>query len=198
MEEIKTGDVLYRNSDALGPFYIPFSRLVTFLSKSVYSHASIVIKEDGYTNILEINENGVNKIPLEKWECLCVGNVYSIYRLKEPVDEARIIEEVNKMLEEKPEYDYTFDDPNKIYCTESVAKIYERAGYKDVFKPLRIREVVSYWLFCILKPVNSIVKMLTKKGMSREPLYFVGNENQGMMASDKMYKVKDVYLERKL
>lgn len=50
MDEIMTGDVLYRKSDALGPFCIPFSKLVAILTKSLYSHASIVVKENGFNS----------------------------------------------------------------------------------------------------------------------------------------------------
>lgn len=197
-ERIKTGDVLYRKSEAMGPLCIPFSKLVAVLSKSSYSHASIIIKEDGFTNVLEVGEDRIIKLPLEKWECLCVGNVYSIYRLKEGVDAERVAEEINKIFEEQPEYDYTFDNPDKLYCTESVVKIYERAGYSDIFVPMEIKEVVSFWFLCILRPINWLLRLFAGKGMSRKPLYFVGNEEHGMMSSTKMYKVKDVYLERKL
>ena len=195
MEEITTGDVLYRKSDALGPFYIPFSKLVAILSKSLYSHASIVVKENGFTNVLEVGENGITKLPLEKWECWCVEQAYSVYRLREGVNKEQIAEEVNQLIEDSPEYNFTFDDPDKVYCTESVVKIYEKSGHKDVFVPLRIKDVVPFRILCIMKPINWIVKLLTGKGLNfSEPLYFVGNEDQGMMSFVKMYKVKDVYL----
>lgn len=172
MEEIKTGDVLYSKSDVLGPFYIPFS-------KSLHSHASIVVRENGFTNVLDVGENGITKLPLEKWEYWCKEQFYSVYRLK-AVDKSRIIEEVNRLIE---------SDPNHNLTTESVVEIYDKAGYKDVLIPVRIKDVVSFWILCIIKPINYFVKFFTGKGLNfSEPLYFIENKEQGM------YKVKDVYL----
>lgn len=195
MEEMMTGDVLYRKSDALGPFCIPFSKLVAILSKSLYSHASIVVKENGFTNVLDVGEHGITKLPLEKWECWCVEQAYSVYRLREGANKDEIVREVNQLIDSNPEYNFTFDDPDKVYCTESVVKIYERAGHKDIFVPVRIKDVVPFWVLCIIKPISGIIKLLTGKGLSfSEPLYFVGNEDQGMMSSVRMHKIKDVYL----
>lgn len=198
MDEIMTGDVLYRKSNALGPFKIPFSKLVATLTNSLYSHASIVLKEKGsIAYVLEISEGGVTKLPLERWECLCVENMYSVYRMKENVNREIIEAEIHRIFDKNPEYNFTFDDPSKLYCTESVAKVYENAGYLNVFNPKKISEVVPFWKLLIIRPVNWIVKLLTGKGLSfKKPLYFVGNEEQGMISSRKMYKVKDVYINQ--
>ena len=40
---LKNGDILYRASDARGPFNLPFSRLVARVTKSKYSHAALAI-----------------------------------------------------------------------------------------------------------------------------------------------------------
>jgi hypothetical protein len=187
MKKIRTGDVLYRKSDTLGPFYIPVNRLVAIFTKSAYSHASIAVKENGFTNVVEICGSGVKKVPLEKWECCCVGQVYSVYRFKDGANKEAFAKEVARLIKEFA--------PDNAYCTEAVVKMYEKAGHKDVFVPMRIRDVVPFWVLCIIRPINAVIRMFTGKGLNfYEPLYFVGNEKQGMMSSIKMFKVKDVHL----
>lgn len=86
--------------------------------------------------------------------------------------------------------DFTYGDPGKFYCTESVVSMYRNAGVvlmtpktpKEVFK-----SKASYTAFIA---INWLVRKLT--GMGFDPngkFYFVGNEQQGLMASQEIYRI---------
>jgi len=195
MRDLKTGDILYRKGDSRGPFNIPVSKLIAVLTDSYYSHASIVLKEGNVTYVVEVSENGTDKITLEKWECWCVENFYSVYRLNQKIDENKVRRQIDLFLKLDPDYDSNFDDPNKSYCTESVAEILFNAGYYNLFTPKKIKDIITFRIYCIMYPLNFVVKTLTGKGLPmNKPLYFVGNEKKGMLSSNRLHKVKDVYL----
>lgn len=165
--------------------------MVATLSRSKYSHASIVLIEDGEKHVVEVDDTGTRKMYFEKWLRLCTGNYYAIYRAKD-VEIDLVVPHIFDFIEEDPDYDFTFSSDNKYYCTESVAEIYKRAGY-DLFEPKTVKEVIP-WFWWLFNPINSLVGLLTGKSVSNLPLYFIGNENHGMMSSDKIYKVADVEL----
>jgi hypothetical protein len=178
---VQTGDILYRASNAKGPFGIPFSRLVMWLSNSKYSHASVILVEDGEINVVEINDEGTIKLRLIDWLDLCYTPEFSIYRLKKPVD---ITKEIQDFLAKDPEYDFYFNDENKFYCTESVVAMYVKAGVRLIL-PQKIKEVVPKWAYVLLSIGNFFVKNLSSAGLPLDKsLYYVGNENQGLMSSE--------------
>ncbi len=184
---VQTGDILYRFSDAKGPLNLPFGKMVARLTNSPYSHAAIVLMESDGIYVLEVNDQGTLKYRMIDWLDACATAEFSIYRLKEIDDilRSKIEFEIRRILREDPEYDFTFCDPNKLYCTESVATIYERVGVK-LIEPQLIKDVVPkvrYWLLAI---GNWIVSKFTKCSMPlQEKCYFVGNEKQGLMSSEK-------------
>lgn len=184
---LETGDILYRYSDARGPLNLPFGKMVARITKSRYSHAAIVLIEEDGPYVLEVNDQGTLKYRMIDWLDSCFTAEFSIYRLKENNDILRLkIEtEIRKILQDDPNYDFTFSDSSKLYCTESVALIYERAGVKLV-EPLLIKEVMSGFGYWLLVAGNWLFGKFTKCNLPLDvKCYFVGNENLGMMSSDR-------------
>lgn len=183
---LQTGDILYRASDARGPLNLPFSRLVARLTKSPYSHAAMSYVDRGEIYILEVNDQGTLKLRLIDWLDTCFTDEFSVYRLKNR--DPQVLADLKRSIEElwrlDPDYDFTFVDPNKFYCTESVAWCCEQAGER-LCEPMSAKEVVKPWVYWLIKAGNFVFQQFGTSFPVDEPMYFVGNEQQGMMSSDK-------------
>jgi len=184
---IKTGDIFYRASNAKGPLGLPFSKIVARLTKSRYSHAAMALVEDEDVYVLEINDRGTLKYRLIDWIDTCYTGELSVYRLKNLTEEIMddIEVEIRKILRKDSDYDFTFSDDKKYYCTEVVAAIYDKIGIKLV-EPERIKDVLSKWKYFVLSVGNLFISMISDCRLPLEKkLYYIGNENQGLMSSDK-------------
>lgn len=188
---LQTGDILYRASNAKGPLGLPFSRLVARATKSDYSHAAIVLMQNEEIYVLEVNDQGTLKLRFIDWLDTCYTKHFSVYRLKE-INQLIIDlleKEIRQVLKNDPDYDFNFSDPDKYYCTESVALIYERIGH-PLIKPQLIKDVVSPLIYYILKTGSWLFSLFSETSLSfNQPLYFVGNEQHGMMSSEKTFCV---------
>lgn len=189
---LKTGDILYRASNALGPLRIPFSRIVADLTESPYSHAAIVLIVSDIPFVLEINDQGTLLYRMIDWLDTCYTPEFSVYRLKEDSEKLKpeFEKQIKKILMDDPDYDFTFSDPDKYYCTECVAKIYERIGVK-LWEPMLIKDVVSPWMYWLLRTGNFVVSFFSSQCSLpfNEKMYFVGNEKKGMASSPLTYCV---------
>ena len=184
---IKTGDIFYRASNAKGPLGLPFSRIVARLTKSRYSHAAMALVEDEDVYVLEINDRGTLKYRLIDWIDTCYTGELSVYRLKSLTEEIKddIEVEMRKVLNRDPDYDFTFSDDKKYYCTEVVASIYNKIGI-ELVEPERIKDVLSKWKYFLLSVGNLIISSISDCKLPLDnKLYYIGNENQGLMSSDK-------------
>lgn len=184
-QNMKSGDILYRYSDAKGPLNLPFTRIVANITKSEYSHAAILFIENNEPHVLEINDQGTLKYRLLDWIDTCYGNNFSVYRLKDldAEKESKILCEINSILEKDPDYDFTFSDPNKFYCTESIITIYQNALGIKLDQGYYIKELVSWHNYIIMRIGSWFFSFLGASLPFNEKLYFVGNEQKGMMSS---------------
>ncbi len=183
---LKNGDILYRASDARGPFNLPFSRLVARVTKSKYSHAALAIVENGEYSVLEINDRGTLKYRMIDWIDTCYNTNFAIYRLRDInlEQETKLKEQIDLILEEDPDYDFTFNDPNKFYCTESVVEVYRRALGIEIDEGHYIYDVTPFWVFCILYLGSTLFKNTGASLPFDQKMHFVGNSSKGMMASE--------------
>lgn len=182
---LQTGDILYRQGDARGPLNLPFSKLITHLTKSKYSHAAMVIMEGDEPFVLEVGENGTLELRLIDWMDQSVTNDLMASRINGLTPEAikEIEKEMRIILKNDPDYDYTFLDPNKFYCTESVNYVAEKVGY-PIFKPELIKDVIPPFALILFKIGNWFFKIFSGHSIPFEiPFYYIGNEKRGMMAS---------------
>lgn len=189
---VETGDIFYRQSDVKF-MLVPFSRLISRLSKSPYSHASIALVENNEIYIVEVNDQGCLLLRLIDWISTCAGKEFSVYRLKE--DKPEVLEKnIREFLEADPDYDFTFNSDEKFYCTESVAYIYKKSGIELVEPELIKNKVPKWFYYLVFVPINWTIFKLTGKGFPINiPLYFVGNEKHGLMSSNKtklIWKIK--------
>lgn len=182
---LKSGDILYRASDAKGPLGLPFSRIVARVTNSKYSHAAIVFIENEEIQVLEVNDQGTLKYRLLDWIDTCYNQNLGIYRLKNITSEQEIAlaQEIHKILEADPDYDFTFSDPDKYYCTESVVKIYENALGIKLDEGYYIKDLVPTLLYCVLRVGSFLFSCFGTSLPFNEKLYFVGNEKRGMLSS---------------
>lgn len=183
--DMRSGDILYRYSDAKGPLGLPFTRIVANVTKSEYSHAAILFIENGEPHVLEINDQGTFRYRLLDWIDTCYGDNFSVYRLKDIDDqkEAALLEAIYKILADDPDYDFTFSEEDKYYCTESVAVIYKKA--LGVELPCYfIKEVVETWLYYVLRVGVFLFSFFGTSLPFDRKMYFVGNEKQGMISSE--------------
>ena len=185
---IRTGDIIVRLSSTKGPFGIPFSALVAKLSKSEWSHASVIFFRGDVPYVLEVSDRGTIEYRLVDWLDFCVEGDLAVYRYKDMSAEGeQAIESlIHAYLAEDPLYDFTYDDMNKVYCVESVCQIYEKMGIK-LCEPKLMSEFLPPLTFKVFKFLNGIVKTLTGKGFDTSvKMYFVGNKNAGLLASDQL------------
>lgn len=184
-QNMRSGDILYRASDAKGPLGLPFTRLVASATNSEYSHAAIMFVENGEPNVLEVNDQGTLRYRLLDWIDTCYGKTFSIYRLKDlnEVKEDLLLKEIYKFLDEDPDYDLTFSSDDKYYCTESVIEIYRRALNLELDPGSLIKDVVAPWKYYLLRGGSEIFSIFGTSLPFDKRLYFVGNEKRGMMSS---------------
>lgn len=185
-QNMKSGDILYRYSDVKGPLGLPFCRIVCNLTKSEYSHAAILFIENGEPHVLEINDQGTLRYRLLDWIDTCFENNFSVYRLKDIDDqkESALLEQIYTVLNDDPDYDFTFSNSNKFYCTESVVAIYEKALGVKIDPGYLIKEVVPFWMYCIIRGGSWLFSYFGTSLPFDQKLYFVGNEERGMISSE--------------
>lgn len=187
---IQTGDIFYRASDAKGPLGLPFSRLVARVTKSPYSHAAIALVENGEINMLEVNDAGTLKCRLIDWLDTCYTDEFSVFRLKDSTPEtvAALEREIKQVLINDPDYDFSFSDEYKFYCTESVATIYKNIG-QPLVNPEYLRKIVAPWLYRLVCWGNKLMGCFSCTLPLNVPLYYVGNQQRGMMSSLKTEEI---------
>lgn len=184
---IKTGDIFVRcgNENIMG---IPFSRLTAKLTDSEWSHATIAIKENNEIWMVEVNDRGTQKCRLIDWIDYCTSGAFEVFRLKNMtlLEESNIWEAAYNFLKEDPDYDFTFNNDSKFYCTESVVEIYRRAGIVLV-EPKFLKELVSSFNYSILVPINWFIGRFCEKSIPLDlPLYVVGNKDKGILSCPRL------------
>jgi len=124
-DKIKDGDLIFQTSQSKQ------SKAIQLATKSKYSHCGIIYKEDGQYFVFEAVQP-VKSTPLDKWIARGKNGDYVIKRLKN-ADKILTAETLEKMKREGEKfrgksYDLTFEwSDDKIYCSELIWKIYQRA-----------------------------------------------------------------------
>ena len=76
-----------------------------------------------------------------------------------------------------------------MYCTQQVCQIYEDVGI-ELMKPLVLKKILKKWDYRWFTPINWAVNEVFDVGFpTKYPLYFVGNESHGMMASPNLEQI---------
>lgn len=131
-DEIKNGDLIFQTSLS------GQSKGIQLATNSKYSHCGIVYGDNGQFYVFEAIQP-VKTTPLDKWIARGKDGHYVIKRLKN-ANEILTTKTVQKMKQEGEKfkgknYDLTFEwSDDKIYCSELIWKIYQRATGIEIGK----------------------------------------------------------------
>lgn len=129
---IKNGDLIFQTSLS------GQSKAIQLATGSKYSHCGIIYLENGQYFVFEAVQP-VKTTPLDKWIARGENSHYVIKRLKN-ADKVLTSETLGKMKAEGERflgknYDLTFEwSDDKIYCSELIWKIYQRAAGIEIGK----------------------------------------------------------------
>jgi|LakMenE18May11ns_1017448.scaffolds.fasta_scaffold9665948_2 uncharacterized protein YycO len=131
-DEIQNGDLIFQTSLS------EQSKAIQLATKSEYSHCGIIFKEGNDYYVFEAIQP-VKRTPLDKWIARGKDSEYVIKRLKnaEQVLTPTTISKMKQVGEEfrGKNYDLTFEwSDDKIYCSELIWKIYQRATGIEIGK----------------------------------------------------------------
>lgn len=135
-KEIKNGDLIFQTSVSKQ------SKAIQLATKSKYSHCGIIYKKDSKFFVLEAVQP-VKNTPIEKWIARGLNGKYVIKRLRnaDKILNANVLskmEEIGSQFIGK-NYDSTFEwSDDKIYCSELIWKIYQRATGIEIGKPQKL------------------------------------------------------------
>lgn len=193
---IETGDIFFRASRIMRGF-IPFGKIVMWLTNSNYSHAAIAIIENETLYLVEANDSGCIKTDFKTWLGTCKTEDFAIYRKLERDYgfTTRVILATTEFLQLNTSYDFSFGDDTKFYCTETIEWIYDKLGV-TLDSGTTIKEMYSLiTLNLLIRPLLFIYYLVTGYKISVDKkMYFVGNKKQGLMSSKllgQVYKFND-------
>lgn len=131
-DEIKNGDLIFQISLS------GQSNAIQLATNSKYSHCGIVYSDNGQFYVFEAIQP-VKTTPLDKWIARGKDGHFVIKRLKN-ADQVLTAETLQRMRQEGEKfkgknYDLTFEwSDDKIYCSELIWKIYQRATGIEIGK----------------------------------------------------------------
>ncbi|HKM12897.1 MAG TPA: YiiX family permuted papain-like enzyme [Bacteroidales bacterium] len=131
-EIIKNGDLIFQTSLS------GQSKAIQLATNSKYSHCGIIYSYNGKFYVFEAVQP-VKSTPLDQWIAHGKGGHYVIKRLKNAdqiltAETLRIMKQEGEKFKGK-DYDLTFEwSDDKIYCSELIWKIYQRATGIEIGK----------------------------------------------------------------
>lgn len=188
---LQTGDIFYNGSNVRGPLGIPFGKLIQLFTKSKYSHATMTLVENDEYYAIDVSDYGARKLRMIDWFDNWLVEDFCVFRFKENKIEDKIKFEkaIYTFLEEDPDYDFNFTNPNAYYCTESVKRICGEVGY-DLEGAYLVKDIVPKWFYPILLFGSMITKIVSNASLpTTTPISIVGNEEKGMMSSKLTKKI---------
>lgn len=137
-DKLKNGDLIFQTSLS------GQSKAIQLATKSKYSHCGIIYKEGKDFFVFEAVQP-VKRTPLDKWIARGQDGKYVIKRLKNaeqvltPATLKRMKLEGDKITGKN--YDLTFEwSDDKIYCSELIWKIYQRATGIEIGKLEKLKD----------------------------------------------------------
>lgn len=132
LDEIKNGDLIFQTSLS------GQSKAIQLATASKYSHCGLIYKDGKDCYVFEAVQP-VKRTPLDKWIARGQDGKYVIKRLKN-ADQVLTPATLTKMKQvgdkfNGKNYDLTFEwSDDKIYCSELIYKIYQRAAGIEIGK----------------------------------------------------------------
>lgn len=135
---LRDGDLIFNTSLSRQ------SKAIQMATKSKYSHCGIIYKSNGRYYVFEAVQP-VKLTPLDKWIARGENREYVIKRLKDSEnvltrDALERMHQIGKGFIGK-NYDLTFEwSDDKIYCSELIWKVYQRATGIELGKPEKLKD----------------------------------------------------------
>lgn len=136
--KIKSGDLIFQTSLSRQ------SKAIQLATKSIYSHCGLIYKDGNDFFVFEAVQP-VKRTLLDQWIARGQGGKYVIKRLKN-ADQVLISATLTKMRQvgdklNGKNYDLAFEwSDDKIYCSELIWKIYQRATGIEIGKLQKLRD----------------------------------------------------------
>lgn len=137
-DKLKNGDLIFQTSLSSQ------SKAIQYATNSKYSHCGIIYNEKGKYYVFEAIQP-VKLTPLDEWIARGKNGHFVIKRLKN-ADQILTVETLQKMKVEGDHfigknYDLTFEwSDDKIYCSELIWKIYQRAAGVELGKLEKLKD----------------------------------------------------------
>jgi len=137
-DEIKNGDLIFQTSLSAQ------SKAIQVATKSAYSHCGLIYKEGNDFYVYEAVQP-VKRTPLKSWIARGQGGKFVIKRLKK-ADKVLTSTVLTKMKQigdgfNGKNYDLTFEwSDDKVYCSELIWKVYQRATGIEIGKLQHLRD----------------------------------------------------------
>lgn len=181
-EFIQPGDILCRQGNAyvLG---IWLSGLVSTLTKSKYSHASMVVEVSDKITLAEV-DTAVYPLDASEWVKDSLGDDLLVLRAKANLEAIKkAVESAKGILGRGHKFNFGFSPhPRKRYCIELIQEAYKEAGI-DLCPQTQINKMPGWrsWhrlvlLLNGLKPTTSV--------------WVVGNKELGLLSSPMLEVIK--------
>jgi hypothetical protein len=184
---LKEGDILFRRGDAkllLGHF--PFSRFLSAVSNSRFSHTGIVAIEDGEVVVYDTTKAGVRRQPFYVW-VLDNAGPFGVKRVRESDQQytSKAVAYCRELFGRQAPFDYELGtDDEAFYCVEMTEKAYRSNGM-PLSEPLRLGDMerITRYPICVLA-------FLRLSNLSLDqPVYFPGNKSHGIWSCPRLVTV---------
>ncbi len=165
---VKTGDVVLQTSRSSR------SALIRKASDSPYSHVGLVeVAKDGVF-VLEAVQP-VSRTPWKTWKARGAGGKVTVLRAKglEAPTLANVVAEAKRELGKPYDARYRWDDES-IYCSELVAKAFERGGKLNVGKQQQVKSLQLSAADLALGPklgIDPEQTLLTPASLAEDPQF---------------------------
>ena len=132
---LRDGDIIFHTSRSAQ------SLAIQRATHSPYSHVGVIFMRDGKPYVFEAIAK-IQYTPLEKWTARGENGRYVVKRLKRPLNDAQVAKLRAAAREfEGKNYDLYFEwSDQRIYCSELVWKLYQRAIGVKVGELQKLRE----------------------------------------------------------
>jgi hypothetical protein len=195
---LRDGDLLFRRGDAkllFGRF--PFSRFLSAVSNSRFSHTGIVAIENGEPVVYDTTKAGIRRQPFNIW-ILDNAGPFGVKRVR-PADQpyaAKAVQYCHELFAKQLPFDYDLGiGDDAFYCVEMTEKAYRSNGL-PLSEPVRLGDMENISRY----PVCVIVFLKMSKLSLDQPVYFPGNDQHGIWSSPRLttvYESKPTEDERK-
>jgi hypothetical protein len=184
---LRDGDIVFRRGDAkllLGHF--PFSRFLSAVSNSRFSHTGILAIEKGETVVYDTTKAGVRRQPFCVW-ILDNAGPFGVKRARADDQQyaAKAVAYCREMFARQLPFDYELSiDDRAFYCVEMTEKAYRTNGM-PLSEPVRLGDMerITHYPVCVM-----VFLSLSNLSLD-QPVYFPGNQKHGIWSCPRLATV---------